>query len=246
VHHPDRREQSAIECIVQAREPGHAGPRYHVTTATYLEWKLFFYGTLDRHIHHWLSSNVKPHDITVDVGANFGFFSLIMAVSGHECHAFEPVGHLANRLMSNVSLNEQTNVRCVRAALSNRAGSATFYLPSGADANRGTGGLRLNRGGGTITVPTLRLDDYADDNRLQGAHVIKVDVEGAEDLVIEGGLGVIARYRPALIVEWNQGSVSRVFDLLGPLHYDCIGFDGRRLTTRSSPCPTDALFLPRS
>jgi FkbM family methyltransferase len=241
LHHPDQPAQTSFEGIARAYP---SGPRYHVMTGSFLEWRLFFYGTLDRRIHRWLRANTRPIHVTFDVGANFGFFSLVMASLCCECHAFEPVPRLADRLAANVSLNDMTNVHCVRAAVSTESGLTTFYLPSSGDTNTGTGGLRVNRGGGTIEVRTLRLDDYVTTNAIHRVDIIKIDVEGAEDLVIEGAMSTIARHRPALIVEWNAPSIQRVFALLGSLQYACTDLAGRPLTVDSSTPPTDALFLP--
>jgi FkbM family methyltransferase len=135
-------------------------------------------------------------------------------------HAFEPLPHLAAKLRQRYA--RWPNIVLHETALSNAAGTATFH------ANRDHPGMSgLQRRDYVSENDTVELIDVRTD-RLDALlppdlkiDFMKVDVEGAESLVFEGGLDSLARSRPVIVFE--HGLASRdyykagsgvVFDLL--------------------------------
>ncbi|MEV9612698.1 FkbM family methyltransferase, partial [Klebsiella pneumoniae] len=89
-------------------------------------------------------------------------------------------------------------------AVSNRRGEAELFVEPGFEA---LASVEANHrppaavhGGELLRVPTVRLDDY--DKRRVG--FIKIDVEGHEVAAVEGGLELIARDRPTILVEAEE------------------------------------------
>lgn len=123
-----------------------------------------------------------------DVGANIGYFSLLGAAQGAVVHAFEPVPRLAASLSRNVALNKlERQVHIVQSALSNRCGSATLYVAERADDGShsllaGVEATAIQ----AITVGTTTLDTYLGQKNYPIPTLIKLDVEGAEALVLDG------------------------------------------------------------
>lgn len=153
-----------------------------------------------RIIHALLDSG----DTFIDVGANSGFFTLLGATRvgpTGKVLAFEPVPVMRKRLTDNVTMNQLGNVRIQDVALSNAPGSITLF--EGPEGHKGTSSLRpLDNAATKIEVQTRPLDAYLDE--LDAVKLIKIDVEGAEQLVIEGMEAVIERYHPALIIEMTD------------------------------------------
>lgn len=127
----------------------------------------------------------------VDVGANIGNHSLYWAafVQPALVLAIEPVR--ANFALLRANTHGYACVRPVRAALSDRVGTARMTLDT----------INMGRSrfdpAGDVVVATQRLDDY----RLNDVTLIKVDVEGHQAAVLAGAALTIERCRPALLIE---------------------------------------------
>ena len=146
----------------------------------------------------------KLHGTAVDVGANVGNHTLWFAmVCGLNVVAFEPVVH--RQLVANVELNRlEDRVRIEPVALGATGSKAVHF-------GRG----RLRTGSGQIQVRTL--DSY----RLDDVSIIKIDVEGMEPDVLQGGIETIRRCRPVIYAEeWHAVAHERIKSVLAPLRYD--------------------------
>jgi len=141
---------------------------------------------------------LAPGDLFVDVGSNVGAYALWAADLGAEVIAVEPAPDAARRLRENVDLNDFA-ITVVECGLADKPGRLT--LSRGEDT---TNHLLLGPDavGDTIDVDTL-------DNLIGDRHVIgvKVDVEGAERLVLEGARRALEERRIAVLqLEWNARS----------------------------------------
>lgn len=158
---------------------------------------------------------VPPGREAVDVGANDGMYTLPLAALCPHVHAFEPEAAHYARLCE---ICPET-VSVARVALSDRVGTAVLRIPVGREGRRTilaslepglTGGLRIEE----QEVPCGRLDELAD----RDVGFLKIDVEGHELAVLEGGLELIRRQRPVVLVEAEDrhrpGAVESVRRLL--------------------------------
>jgi FkbM family methyltransferase len=140
----------------------------------------------------------RPGMTILDIGANIGAHTLLfssLAGPAGRVVAFEPTDFAFAKLQKNISLNPHLHVDLVRLALSDRA-AADEQVDFRASWQ--TNGSRVN---GISTVNVVRLDDWAEANRLSAIDVIKLDVDGYEYRVISGGERTIARTRPVFIIE---------------------------------------------
>lgn len=124
-------------------------------------------------------------DLALDVGANIGYFTGLLACRVREVTALEPNPQLYRFINSNIGRWNGVGDRVqldVRAA-SNKNGVATLHLPPDYEKNYGLASLDTSDGGVSYEVQTVRLDDV-----IAGRHVgvLKVDVEGQEMAVLEG------------------------------------------------------------
>lgn len=183
-----------------------------------------------------LRALVRPGDVVYDVGANIGLYTRFLATLGAgEVVAFEPVA--ANRALydRNVALGAiGERVRCLPIALSDRDEEAEFQLDdmqsTSGTLDRVTGGApsegRRNLGLAPRTerVACRRLDSLVSAGDVAPPDLLKLDVEGAEALVLRGGAEVLRRHRPRLVVELHGAEVARqAAELLLDLGYTCRG-----------------------
>lgn len=144
-------------------------------------------------------SLVRNGMAVVDVGANLGYYTLLAARavgSQGRVYAFEPDPKNYALLCRNVQENGYANVVSVRKAISDRSGTARLHL---SDENFGSHTLSERSKNGTVVeVETVSLDDYFADFSGQ-IGVLKIDAEGAEELILDGMTALLSRC-PELIL----------------------------------------------
>jgi FkbM family methyltransferase len=129
---------------------------------------------------------LKPNDVFWDVGASFGFYSLLAAsCASAVVMAFEPHPITVERLAKNIELNRKSNIQILQLALSDSKGKTRFNMID-SDINPGSSHLATDEINGTIEVETSRGDDLIENGTVPKPDIIKIDVEGAEHLVIKG------------------------------------------------------------
>ena len=184
----------------------------------------YFAGDVDGKISRVFDRIVRPGDTVLDIGTNIGVTTLRLAArvgAAGQVHAFEPNPRLAELVRRSVSRSALGQVTLHEIALGAEAGSLDLFVPPG---NSGRGSLcadRVPTAAETHRVPVRRLDDALPD--LGALRLVKIDVEGFEAPVIEGGEGTFARLRPdAILFETNaerpEGS-ARIGAMLGRLRY---------------------------
>jgi FkbM family methyltransferase len=153
-----------------------------------------------------LAQFVRRDTVFIDIGANVGLYSLKAARlvgPGGTVVAVEPGRVAADQLERNLALNPFRNVRVVRAALADKIGTAALYhVPLGDDPQA----FSLLSDGSAVeteTVATTTLDALVAELDLPSVDCLKIDVEGAEPLVLAGAQQTLARWRPMVIFEIN-------------------------------------------
>jgi FkbM family methyltransferase len=193
----------------------------HVVLCTILTKYKLYVDTRDRGIsphlimdgfwESWLTQCLaritKPGDVCIDIGANFGYFSVLMsALSGESGRtiAIEPNPGLCKLLNATAYIHP---FEVQQIAVSNKDGKAVLTIPeeSFGDASIIARKDRIIRRRTKIKVATKKLDSLARELNLPKVDVIKIDVEGVEPLVFQGmgniiannpGLRIILEYSP--------------------------------------------------
>ncbi|NJO54753.1 MAG: FkbM family methyltransferase [Bacteroidales bacterium] len=128
-------------------------------------------------------------DVTfVDIGANIGGYSLFVAARTKgrgRLLAIEPQPVVFDRLCFNIGANPGCGVKALSIAAADREGPLTLFL---APRNKGESSVKMlgfEAGeGGSVTVPAAPLDRILDSEGIETVDAMKIDVEGAEDLVL--------------------------------------------------------------
>ena len=126
-----------------------------------------------------VKSNVKKNDIVIDVGANIGYYTLLMAKIGAFVNSYEPAPSNFKLLQKNVYQNNfSQNVTLHNTAISNFIGTSKLYLQK-----NNTGGHQLGfdpfQTDNSIEVPVTKIE-------LDKIDFAKIDVEGSELHVLRG------------------------------------------------------------
>lgn len=157
---------------------------------------------------------VDPARIALDVGANLGLFTYLLARYAPHVYAFEP-NPQPLRILKSVA---DSNVTVVEMAISDRTGEAGLVVPRRRKgwSNNGARIEQKERGdSATVTVPCSRIDDLG----YRDIGFIKIDVEGHEKSVLLGARETLARDRPNLFVECEYSHVgTEVHDVFALMH----------------------------
>lgn len=178
-----------------------------------------------------LKAFVRPTDIVWDVGGNIGLYSRWLAqhLSASHVYTFEPMSENLAELRYNIgSGGVSGRVTVVPWVLSNVDGDVEFQIDdmqsasgtisavAGGEASRGRAALGLPPK--TESVRSRSIDSIVASGELPPPDVIKIDVEGAEYLLLEGGRRFFSTASPRLLIETHGLEVSRqclefLFDL---------------------------------
>ena len=205
---------------------------------------------------NYLNALVPNGSMIIDVGANIGFFSMSFARwVGPEGRviAIEPEARNIASLRRRVARAGVSQVvTCVHAAAADRPGEVKLALNPGHPGDH-----HLADKGEPVAAVTL--DELAPDDPRRVA-LVKIDVQGAESMVLAGANRLIAHHRPAIFVEVHEPSLARFGssrrDLIGT--FVTLGYGGHMLTRsgigpredtkklidRSAEGYIDVLFLP--
>lgn len=203
--------QVNITSIVHLRN----GLHILVDTGDHIGWSLFLLGEYEPGIARMLGKHLGPHDNAIDVGAHIGVHTLSMArATTGRVIALEPNPLLKERLENNVRANDLRNVTVIQRAVLDHGHPVVLHVPPFEDRNEGMSSLIPLGDWPSTIVEGTTLDELTAELDLSRVGLVKIDVEGLEPAVIEGGRGLIDRDHPALLFEYSKDYWSRAgFDL---------------------------------
>ena len=165
-------------------------------------------GIYDLAVSELLFRLIDPGDLVVDAGANVGYMSVLAATAGAHVIAFEPNPDLLPILREN--LGARGEVRAV--ALGAYRHGAALIRPDPAAHNNGLGRLGSHSDAGAVPVQVETLDSQLDGRAVA---VLKIDVEGAEQDVLNGASAALEKRRLRhIIFEDHRGAGSAVMNTL--------------------------------
>jgi FkbM family methyltransferase len=190
---------------IQKIKLAHAG-KMELQTNDYIDHWLFTGADFEPHVVSLFLKTLKKGDNVLDIGANIGYFSLIASrIVGEKgrVYAFEPTPATIQKLQKNIQLNKLSNIRVYQKAVSETNSTAVFKIPSDVVKNSGRASFRDIEENYTMAeVETIQLDSIL--NELQPIQLIKMDIEGAEAMALNGMAQLIERDQPLFIMELSD------------------------------------------
>ncbi|MGC6497322.1 MAG: FkbM family methyltransferase [Candidatus Puniceispirillaceae bacterium] len=187
-----------------------------------IRWLRLLWRTLqDRRLYRVadaiLAQSTVKAPVVLDIGANVGAFTRAFVKAGRRPRlvlAFEPSSYVFSILQ--IVTKRMHQVQCHKIALSSAAGTVDLQTPIKASGSLRVGLSYIGAAGDTNTltetVPAQRLDDFLADRQLDSIDVVKMDVEGAEQLVLDGAPALLKQVRPIWYVEIDESRAQRFGD----------------------------------
>jgi FkbM family methyltransferase len=201
---------------VRVRNGPLAGHELWLAPAREPSWRDMAEGTFDAFMFEPLAEIDLRGTTLWDIGAHFGYHTLsFAALAGEQGHvlSFEPNPTNQSRLKQNLARNPDLarRIEVQSVAVSDKDGDVTFVysedVESGLSSNSHVADAtppqaaeayaQFKRG----TVPAVTIDSFFFNRKEHAPAVIKIDVEGAEALVLEGGQRFFASHKPIILME---------------------------------------------
>lgn len=152
----------------------------------------------EREVTDYIDATCKENYVVLDIGANIGAHCLRFArIVGNEgkVYAFEPTDYAYTKLQRNITLNSFTNIKTYQVALSNRK------MAQQTISYRSSWRTNGNSSQESSVIDFVRLDDWANQNAVSRVDMVKIDVDGNEFSVIDGGRQLFDKFKPLVIAE---------------------------------------------
>jgi len=197
-----------------------------------------------------LSQYIPLDAVVFDVGAHAGQFTKLfaaMAPQGH-VYAFEP-GAYARSILDKVHrLKRLKNVTVIPQGLSDEEKTATLRIPfkKSGSLGFGLGSLGAEADGRKHhedTVSLTTIDAFCDRAHLERLDFIKADIEGWEMNMLSGGRKTIERFKPAVMLELNEGALKRACTSPAELRAFLVTLGYQEV---EMPVGKDSLFIPKA
>ena len=201
-----RRRSMPSQGFVKVRR---GGLTWGLHLENYLDREIFLHGEFESRTTELVREFVKPGMNVLDVGANFGYFTLILArlvgPTGR-VFAFEPTRAYRERLLWHLKQNDVTDrVVVLDYGLSDKDETRVIHIgdssatlhPAADEAAKGSETIRLRP-----------LDRVADELALPRIDLVKVDIDGHEPFFLAGAKEFLAARRPALVMEFSQNNLA--------------------------------------
>jgi FkbM family methyltransferase len=164
---------------------------------------------------------VTTEDCVLDVGANIGCTSILLGDLSRNVISFEPSPSTFAYLDRNVRASGLTNISVQNYALGSQTGEAQISF----SPNNRSGAFVANSTKGAIghtreTIQIKRLDDAVLMLDLPRIEFIKIDVEGFEKYVIDGGKNTVAQSKPSVVLELNHWCLNAFQRISVPEFFD--------------------------
>lgn len=162
---------------------------------------------------------IRPGDLVLDVGANIGCTSILFAQLAKRVVAFEPVPKTFAFWQRNLAASGHANCVGVNYALGSENKTSQMNY---SDANRGGAFVAdaVDGSGESVTTEVRRLDDVAGQLGVEAVDFIKIDAEGYEPKVIEGGWTTISGSRCLIQLELNSWCLNAMHRVSLPDFFD--------------------------
>lgn len=175
----------------------------YLDESSYVESKILENNIWEKESVLLCESLIRPGDIILDVGANFGYYSLLFAYltgSNGAVYASEPTKHFRKKLNDHLRENNYQNIKVLDFGFSNEeceleikidSSTASMHMPS-------QDSYLLKE-----TISLKKLDDVVSTLNISKIDFIKIDIDGHEPLMLKGAENTIRSMQPKILLEVN-------------------------------------------
>lgn len=161
-----------------------------------IQKQLYLHGIHEPESTKIFSQIIPENARVVDIGANIGYYALIEAKRAQKVYAIEPEPNNIEILRKNIALNNYENVvEVYQYAISDGRGTASLDISNVPNKYRLQSPLNLHQHK-LIEVETITLDEFLGN---MDVDVVRMDLEGAEWLVINGMKNLIGKGKPLIL-----------------------------------------------
>ena len=184
--------------------------------------------------------SVRNKDI-IDAGGYVGDTALLFSsYTDKSIHVFEASPSNMDIIRETIRLNQLENIVPVSKVLGEKSGTATFSL-----GERNSCNSLVERPGynypNHIEVPVITLDDYVRENNLE-VGLIKVDIEGGEQLLLKGAVETIRTQHPILLISIYH-SANDFFEIKPMIEKMCDKYTFRIIKPANSAIVIETILL---
>jgi FkbM family methyltransferase len=162
---------------------------------------------------------IQPGDVVLDCGANQGTYTCAFGAavgSSGRVIAVEPIPEQVGRCRANIELNGFHHCKVAEGAISDQVGRA-FLDMSKSDVEASI--VPVEQSDQMLEVNTHTIDALVQSEGLERVDLIKLDVEGAEGMAIDGGRKTIDTFAPIIVSEANRSTAVNVTERLMTIGY---------------------------
>jgi len=193
------------------------GNKMYVDAGQRIGDELLMDGVFEKYETELFKKMAQDGKVVVDIGANIGYYTLIAAKlvgSKGTVYAFEPEPSNYKLLYKNIQANGYTNIIAVQKAVSKTNGKTKFYVDAATtdvSSFAKDNVLKHSKNLDCLEVETITLDDFFErtvgDDRID---LMKIDVEGAEELVVDGAERVLRNNSLKILMEFMPDQLRNV------------------------------------
>jgi len=180
-----------------------------------IDLSIYVFGAFQRRVIEVINKKLRPGDTFIDVGANRGAISAVLARRNPQCQvvAVEPTSECYRKLMRCIELNSPLlkNFFAHQVFL---ADSSCRVLPDSIGASwnlyrfraegNSIGAIGCTTGGAKV----CSLDDFMASTGINKLSLLKLDVDGNEEDVLSGSIQTLERHRPLIVIEWASSVIA--------------------------------------
>jgi methyltransferase, FkbM family len=220
-----------------------------------IDLHVFLFGGFQKHVYENKMIDIKSDDVIFDVGGNVGIISLLFAkkIPNGKLYSFEPTYYAFNKFVRNLELNPDLESivelnQCFVSSQSVESSNLVAYSswPVGGSVNESKHEVHCGVIKDTNNIPSVSIDDFVAENRVDRIDLIKIDTDGHEYGVLKGCEKTLESLRPQILMEVGiyimkerQVEFNDYFSLFQKYNYSIYTTKGKKITNTNY-----AKFIP--
>lgn len=200
------------------------GIKYELDLSEMIDSAIYFHGYYERNTSRVLRQYIKPDMTIFEVGANIGAHTFEIAKmldsNRGRLFSFEPTDYAFKKLEKNLMLNDFNNIVIEKLALSDVNEEKEIHRATSSETMPFKASWDIKKAGPKLRskdkIIFEQLDDYFIKHNLDSLDLLKIDTDGYELRMVNGGRKTITKYKPIIIIELGV-TVERVGDKLEDL-----------------------------